>query len=139
MKKEGWFCISLVETAMGSLELVDKEERCPRGRVAARHRISHCQQLRQTGPSPAPHPCRRYQGCTRALRWGGTKGREACLKGSLTFSQIPGDLAHYSGFDKHQLCRGRPLPCRTSPFPRSQFAGSFDLAVQTHYSCLTLP
>lgn len=76
MKKEVWVSISLVETApavaMGSLELVDKEERCPRGQAAAQQRILHCQQLQQVRanwspgqgklvPSPVPHPCGRYR------------------------------------------------------------------------------
>lgn len=38
---------------------------------------------------------------------------------SLIFSQIPGNLAHLSGFDKYQLCRGHLLCCGTSPLLRS--------------------
>lgn len=85
MKKEVWVSISLVETApavaMGSLELVDKEERCPRGQAAAQQRILHCQQLQQVRANWSPVQflipvvgTRTYQ-CSAI-----TKRREACPK-----------------------------------------------------------
>ena len=61
IKKEVWFSINSVETApaaaMGSLELVEKEERCPGGWVAAQHCILHCRQLQHVTANWSPVQC----------------------------------------------------------------------------------
>lgn len=64
-------------------------------------------------PSPVPHPCGRYRNVPGLFDGVAPRGG----KPVLICSQIPGNLAHLSGFDKYQLCRGRPLCCGTSPLP----------------------